>query len=177
VTVHEQAAAFVLDALDAEEAEEFERHISMCPDCEDDLEPLRVAAAALAFAGELPPPPAALRRRVLAVDAVVLRFSRRWQAPLASAAALAACVALVLALTGNEPHRHSVSLNLPAAPAGKVYEIWFVRHGHAVPAGFAHAGRTDVAHVPRGAAVAVTLEPRGGSGRPTGPLLLRTETA
>lgn len=176
--MHDQAAAYVLNALDADEAQAFERHVQLCPGCKEDLEPLRFAAAALAFAGELPPPRSALRRRVLEeVDAVVLRFRRRWTAPLASAAALAACAALVVGLTDGRRQPGGVAFNLPAAPAGKVYEIWFVRHGHAVRAGLAHGGRTHVAHVPRGAEVAVTLEPVGGSLRPTGPLLMKTETA
>ncbi len=175
--VHEQAAAFVLDALDSEEAREFEQHLRVCPDCEEELDRLRVAAAALAFAGELPPPRATLRRRVLSTDAIVLRFPRHARAPVFSAVALAACVALVLSLTPTAPRRHRLVLQLPAAPAGKVYEIWFVRRGRAVPAGLARGGRTEVEDVPPGAAVAVTLERRGGSQRPTGPLLLRTETA
>ena len=169
--IHDQAAGYALDALDAEEADEFERHLVLCPDCEDQIEPLRIAVAALAFAGDVPRPRAELRRRV-----VVPRLRRRWRAPFASAAALAACAALVVGLTGNPPRRH-VAFELPPVPAGKVYEIWFVRAGRAMPAGFAHAGRTELAHVPRGAAVAVTLEPRGGSRRPTGPLLVRAETA
>ena len=175
--MHDQAAPYVLNALDADEAQAFERHAQLCPGCKEDLEPLRFAAAALAFAGELPPPRSALRRRVLEVDAVVLRSRRRWTAPLASAAALAACAALVVGLTDGRRQPGGVAFDLPAAPAGKVYEIWFVRHGHAVRAGLAHGGRTHVARVPRGAEVAVTLEPAGGSLRPTGPLLIKTETA
>ena len=169
--IHEQAAGFVLGALDSAEADEFERHLTVCPDCDEELERLRLAAAALAFAGELPPPRAELRRRV-----VVSRLSHRWPMPAASVLALAACAAVAVGLSGTPPRRQ-VSFQLPPAPAGKVYEIWFVRHGHASPAGFAHAGRNELAHVPRSAAVAVTLEPRGGSRRPTGPLLLRAETA
>ena len=169
--MHDQAAGYALDALDPAEARDFVRLLMLCPDCEDELEPLRAAVAALAFAGELPQPRAELRRRV-----VVPRLRRRRAAPLASAAVLAACAALAVGLTGRSHARH-VSFQLPPAPAGKVYEIWYVRHGQAIPAGFARAGRTELHHVPRGAAVAVTLEPRGGSRRPTGPLLLRAETA
>jgi hypothetical protein len=177
--VHEQAAAFALDALDSDEARDFERHLLICPDCEEELERFRIAAAALAFAGELPLPRANLRRRVLAVDAVVLHIRRRVTAPVLGAAALAACAALAIGLTGggHQGQTRRLSLQLPAAPAGKVYEIWFIRSGRALPAGFGHGGRIRIAHIPRGTAVAVTLEPRGGSRRPTGPLLLRTETA
>jgi Anti-sigma-K factor rskA, C-terminal/Putative zinc-finger len=189
--VHEQAAGFVLDALDADEAENFERHLRLCPACEDELEALRVAAAALAFAGELPPPRPALRRRVLAVDASALRIRRRWTAPLVSAAALAACAALVIGLS-RQPRPAALGLSLlvdargatlvtrglPPAPMGKVYGIWFTRGDFATPAGFLHGRTTRLERpVPPGAGVAVTLEPAGGSRGPTGPLLLRTETA
>jgi anti-sigma factor RsiW len=190
VTIHEQAAAFVLDALDGDEAREFEHHLQLCPDCEEELEPLRVAAVALAFAGELPPPRAELRRRVLAVDSVVLPLRRRWTAPGLSAVALAAGVALAVGLSGHGPssglslvvgeNRDAVLVThgLPDAPIGRVYEIWIVRNGHAVPAGFLHGRRAELNRpLPRGAAVAITLEPPGGSPRPTGPLLLETETA
>src|SRR5581483_11966960 len=94
----------------------------------------------------------------------------------ASSEAAASCAALAVGL-GHEPHGGRVALQVPPAPPGKVYEIWLVRDGRAVAAGFAHAGRNEIRHVPRGSAVAVTLEPRGGSRRPTGPLLLRAETA
>jgi anti-sigma-K factor RskA len=188
--VHEQAAGFALDALDAEEARAFERHLEICPGCEEQLQGLRIAAAALAFAGELPPPRPALRRRVLAVDAVVLPFRRRWTAPLASAAALAAFVALVVGVTERRQGQASglsllvddrgalvVIHGLPAAPRGKVYEIWTIRNGHPSAAGFLHGGKARLSRLPRGASVAVTLEPAGGSRSPTGPLLLTTETA
>ena len=99
--IHQNAAAYVLDALDSEAERGFERHLEVCPECEAELEPLRVAATALAFAGELPRPRAALRKRVLAVDALVVQLRRRWTVPLASAAALAACAALVVGLRGS----------------------------------------------------------------------------
>jgi anti-sigma-K factor RskA len=188
--VHEQAAGFVLDALEEEEARDFERHLEICPDCEEQLDQLRIAAAALAFAGELAPPRPALRRRVLAVDAVVLRFRRRWTAPLVSAAALAACVAIVVGVTERRQGQASglsllvdgrgalvVTHGLPAAPRGKVYEMWTIQGGQASPAGFLHGRKARLSRLPDGASVAVTLEPAGGSRRPTGPLLLTAETA
>jgi anti-sigma-K factor RskA len=187
--MHDQAAAYVLDALDAEEAQAFERHLLLCPACEDELEPLRMAAAALAFAGELPRPRSALRGRVLGQSAVALRIRRRRTAPLVSAAALAACAALVVGLSRQQGQTLGLSLlvdsrgatlvtrGLPPAPMGKVYEIWFTQGDFATPAGFLH-GRTARLDrpVPPGAGVAVTLEPVGGSRSPTGPLLLRTGT-
>jgi len=62
--------------------------------------------------------------------------------------------------------------DLRAAPAGKTYEAWVIDGGTAVPAGLFHGGggMTYVAigrHVPTGATVGVTIEPAGGSSRPT----------
>jgi anti-sigma-K factor RskA len=187
--MHDQAAAYVLDALEPDDALAFERHLRLCPACEEELEPLRVAAAALAFAGELPPPRRALRSRVVAADALVLRFRRRWTAPFVSAAALAACAALVVGVTEKQGQALGLTLlvdgrgatvvthGLRPAPAGKAYEVWLVEDGRATPAGFLRDGRARLARRPRGAAVAVTLESAGGSPRPTGPLLMKTETA
>ena len=88
---------------------------------------------------------------------------------------------LVVGLTdGRETRRRRRrASDLPAAPRrGRSYEIWFVDHGHAVRAGLAHGGRLALTRTsPRGAAVAVTLEPAGGSPQTDGTALLKTETA
>ncbi|MHB8695904.1 MAG: anti-sigma factor [Solirubrobacteraceae bacterium] len=63
---------------------------------------------------------------------------------------------------------------MPAAPAGKIYEVWLVRQGHPAPTtalfDVGASGSATVA-VPgalsRVSAVLVTAEPRGGSRRPT----------
>jgi len=205
--VHEQAAGYALDALDHGEVLEFEHHLRSCPDCEDALEPLRAAAAALAFAGELPLPRPELRLRVLDVGGVVIPLRRRWTVPLLSAgAAAAACAVLVVALYGwgGEAGRRSVAglhsyavsgadgsllvaqtgeavllvRGLPSPAAGTAYELWVIEGGRPVAAGFLRGRLTPLTRpVPRDAAVAVSIEPTGGSPRPTGPLLLRAETA
>src|SRR5438552_1105498 len=69
-------------------------------------------AAALAFAGGLPPPRAVLRRRVLAADAIVLRFRRRWTRPALAAVAVAACLALVFVVLVRNPKGQSLGLSL-----------------------------------------------------------------
>lgn len=61
---------------------------------------------------------------------------------------------------------------LPAAGSGRTYQAWVVAAGAPTPAGlFQSAGDTTVvavsAAVPDGAVVAVTIEPSGGSERPT----------
>ena len=172
--VHEQVAGFALDALDPEESIEFERHLVLCPDCEEALEPLRVAAAALAFAGDLPRPRPELRERVLRVEGVLLPFRRRRMAPLVSAAAAvaAACVAVVFGIRESSggsiaaplgeaqafpvhgakgalvvaPNGEAVLLvqRLAAAPAGRAYEVWIIRRGHPAPAGILHGSIVEL---------------------------------
>jgi anti-sigma-K factor RskA len=65
---------------------------------------------------------------------------------------------------------------LPAAPAGRIYEMWIVpRKGAPVPAGLFNSDRRgEATHVwsqsvdlANAAAVAVTLEPEGGVSAPT----------
>jgi anti-sigma factor RsiW len=190
--VHEQAAAFALDALDAEESTEFERHLGSCPGCEDALEPLRFVAAALAFAGDLPAPPPALRLRVLEVGAAVIPLHRRWRGQLVAAGAVAAACLVLVALPqpwhdGEAratllvgPSREAVLVvrHLPAPPAGRAYEAWIVDRGHIAPAGLLHGSMTTLTRpVPAGASVVVSVEPARGSSRPTGPVVLKAETA
>jgi anti-sigma-K factor RskA len=71
--------------------------------------------------------------------------------------------------------------NLPEMPAGRVFEMWLIPKdgGAPRPAGLFEARRGEGIHVQRGAvdpaaiaAVAVTLEPAGGSQTPTLPILL-----
>ena len=68
--------------------------------------------------------------------------------------------------------------NVPAAPAGKVYELWTISGGQPRPAGLFTvdaSGRATHPVVPTRAPVdvfAVTLEPAGGAPAPTGPIVL-----
>src|SRR5207237_3941998 len=102
--IHEQAAAYVLNALDDEERRVFEAHLGRCTVCDEELGSLRSAAAALAYAVEGPAPPVALRERLLEraraerADANVLPLRRRVSLPVAALAAAAACAALGLGL-------------------------------------------------------------------------------
>ena len=205
MTVHEQAAGFALDALDREEACAFEQHLTLCPGCEDGLEPLRLAAVALAFAGELPTPRPELRRRVLKVEAVVIPFRRRALPVLSAAAVAAACALMALGLrawtddaspplgdatafslrgahgallVASNGEAVLVVRRLPPAPAGKAYEVWVLAQGRATRAGILRGSMMKLSRpVPRGGRVAVTVERANGSEVPTGPFLFRAETA
>ncbi len=166
--LHELTAAYALDALDAGERHDFEAHLPECEQCRAELAELREAVGALALASDGPPPPAALRDRILVAareeppNVIALR-PRRTRLYAGSALAAAACAALAIGLWvglsgGNGPTRvalrgadgtlivHtsgraelSVS-GLAPAPAGKAYEIWVLRDGTTIPAGLFRGG-------------------------------------
>jgi hypothetical protein len=190
--VHDQAAAFALNALDEDESSAFELHLATCPVCEDELERLHFAAAALAFAGELPQPPAQLRLRVLDVGGAVIPLRLRWHGRLLSAAvAAAACVVLAAFLQPFDDVRPTGTVvlgesgkavlivrHLGPAPKGKAYEAWIVSRGRIAPAGMLRGSMVALTRpLPRGSTVVVSLEPIAGSRQPTGPVVLKAETA
>jgi anti-sigma-K factor RskA len=103
--LHELAAPYALDALDADEREHFERHLAECERCSAKVAELLEAAGALAFAVEGPEPPPSLRGRILEAaraesSGKVVAFPRkRWALPaVATIAAIAACAAVGLGL-------------------------------------------------------------------------------
>ena len=75
-----------------------------------------------------------------------------------------------------------VVARLAEAPRGQTYELWVVQGDRPRPAGLFRGGgdRTVVAltrRVPRGAQVAVSLEPAGGVDEFSGTLLFGAQTA
>lgn len=103
--LHDQLAAYALDALDEDERSAFEAHLAECDDCRAELEDFRRTATLLAYGSEGPSPPESLRERVLeeakrerpAQSVVVLR-PRRALRLTAVAAAAAAAIALGLGI-------------------------------------------------------------------------------
>jgi anti-sigma-K factor RskA len=96
--IHELSAAYALDALDTDEREAFSRHLAQCAECREAVAAFQDVAADLAYDADAPPPPPALRDRILAEArsdgaSVVALPRRRWALPLAAAAAVAAGVA------------------------------------------------------------------------------------
>jgi anti-sigma-K factor RskA len=100
--LHDLTAGYALDALDERERAAYEEHLARCESCREELAGLQGAVAALAYAADGPPPPAALRGRVLAAAQAerpnVVPLRPRWAVPSAVAAAVAACAALGLGL-------------------------------------------------------------------------------
>jgi anti-sigma-K factor RskA len=189
---HDLTAAYALDALDADETEAYERHLSQCEECREQLAELNEGAAALAFGSVAPAPPARLRAAILDTAAaersnVVPLLRRRWVARgLAVAAAAAACIVVGLAVSlsqSSDTKVFALMINpdrtatlhvsgLSEAPSGKTYEAWIIPAGRLPrPAALFRDGRNTTVHlrgtVPKNAVVAVTKEPAGGSKQPT----------
>ncbi len=188
---HDLTAAYALDALDPDETEAYERHLSQCEECRERLAELNQSAAALAFGAVAPAPPARLRESILEAAAaertnVAPLLRRRWVARgLAVAAAAAACIAVGLGVSLSQssstrtftlmihPDR-TAELHVSGLPtrSGKTYEAWVIPPGRSPrPAGL-FTGGTDTTlrlrgTVPQHGVVAVTVEPAGGSKQPT----------
>jgi anti-sigma factor RsiW len=98
LSVHDLTAAYALDALDADETRIYEEHLATCPECREELAGLTRAVGSLAYAVGAPPPPDALRGRIL--DAVraermnVVPLRPRWTLAAKAVAAVAACAAI-----------------------------------------------------------------------------------
>ncbi|MGZ4453049.1 MAG: anti-sigma factor [Nocardioides sp.] len=218
--IHALSGAYAVDALDDIERAEFERHLTGCPTCRDEVDDLRETAAALAEATSVEPP-AALRERLLAEIRTVrplppvvepaahpIRARRRWIALVAAAAVIALGAVAWHPWTSPSPTQltavaqvqqapdaqrftthldggtvtvyRSVSLDraalvsrdVGAAPDGKVYQVWLQNPaGAMVPAGFLQPGSSASVALSGEAASAtaagITVEPAGGSPRPT----------
>ena len=148
-------AAFVLGALEPDEADEFRRHLDRCPTCRAEVAGMRRVADALLMAVPQYRPPAGLRRRVLRTVRAESRRKQpaRRRAPALAGALALALVGLVIALalhgsagvkvlharvldstatadvrlTGG--HAELIVRHLPAPSAGRIYEVWLERPG------------------------------------------------
>jgi anti-sigma-K factor RskA len=149
-------AAYVLGALEPDEADEFRRHIDRCATCGAEVAGMAPVADALLIAVPQYRPPAGLRRRVLRT---VRAESRRKQPARRRAPALAGALALALvglvialALHGSSAgvkvlharvldsaatadvrltggHAELIVRHLPAPSEGRIYEVWLERPG------------------------------------------------
>jgi anti-sigma-K factor RskA len=126
---------------------------------------------------------------------------RRWPRPVLALAAASVAAALALGMTQlTAPHRPDVSVQtartsaggavtlivspaqrdavltaarLPSLPDGRVYQVWVIGPAGARPAGFLSGTALVLAGVRAGERVGVTVEPAGGTSRPTtAPIIL-----
>lgn len=171
--IHDLAAAYALDALDAEDRWTYERHLDTCERCREDVVRLRESAEELAYAAAGAEPRPELRDRILAAaraeprTATVVPLRRRWVFPATAVAAVAAaCAAIGLGLWANSlrdgPSQRVVAMEgggslviegdqatlvacVDKPPAGKAYEAWVIENDRPQPAGLFSGG---CRHVP-----------------------------
>jgi anti-sigma-K factor RskA len=171
--IHDLAAAYALDALDAEDRWTYERHLDDCGRCREEVAALRDTASELAYAAEGPEPPAELRDRILAAArqepqrANVVPLRPRWLLPATAVAAVAAaCAAVGLGLWANslrdtQPQRvvavqgapgnlivsgddATLVVCLDEAPAAQTYEAWVIKAERPRPAGLFPGGCSSI---------------------------------
>jgi anti-sigma-K factor RskA len=111
---HELAAAYALDALDADDRRAYEAHLARCERCQQEVTSFRQTAAALAYDVDLPPLPETLEHRILKAARAerpnVVPLPRRWAIPAAALAVASAAAAIVLGvwaahLSGSLDHQ------------------------------------------------------------------------
>ena len=97
--IHELSAAYALDALSADERQEFEEHLAHCNECRETVAAFHDTAAALAHGVEAKQPPPALRERILdearGERQNVVPLRPRWAFRATSAVAAVAAVAAI----------------------------------------------------------------------------------
>src|SRR5204862_5350511 len=98
IDIHDLTTAYALDALSPDEAREYEEHLATCERCRRELAELSSVAGTLAFGVESPPPPPALRDRILVAARAerdnVVPLRPRWT--LAAKAVTAVAAVLVI---------------------------------------------------------------------------------
>ena len=109
--LRDNAGPWVLGALDDDEAWRFSAHLDVCQSCRDEVERLRVAAAALPLAAPPVEPPPALKARLMnivqaeaqerAAAAAPASRWRTWLGALQARPALAAGLASLLIVAGG----------------------------------------------------------------------------
>ncbi|HUA05386.1 MAG TPA: anti-sigma factor [Solirubrobacteraceae bacterium] len=158
----EDAAAYVLGALEPPEAETFRRHLAGCTACQKEVAELEQVTGSLADASIRYQVPRELRRRVLhEVRATPKAQASRpawswspriaWVVTGAAAAIVVIAIVLVIALGSGGSGTRTIHAStgsaelqiadgradlivhrLPALPAGRIYEMW-VQRGNATP--------------------------------------------
>jgi anti-sigma factor RsiW len=137
--IHELVAPYALDALDAEERAEFERHLADCERCSRELRVLQDTATSLAWGAAGPEPSPDLRGRILErarEEAQVIAFQprRSWVTPtLGAIAAVAAIVAIGLGLWGASLSNDLDRERELRAAQGRALEIVGDRGAQVVP--------------------------------------------
>ena len=97
--IHDLSAAYALDALSAEERQEFEQHLAHCEECRETVAAFHDIAASLAHGVEAQQPPPELRARLLeqarGERGNIVPFRPRWTVRATSTVAAVAAVAAI----------------------------------------------------------------------------------
>jgi Anti-sigma-K factor rskA/Putative zinc-finger len=174
---HDDVGAYLLGALNDLERQAFERHLSGCSECQEELERLRPAAEALPGSVVQLAPPPGLKKRLMAEvegDSKVVTLPRRRPTRLLAVAAvllLGLVVGYGVAQLGGDDTRTVTATIAKAMPqaggsleisgssgtlrlhdmpdlgGARVYQVWY-RHGERlVPARTFEVGRSGVGDV------------------------------
>jgi len=153
----QDAAAYVLGALEAQEAASFRRHLATCAVCRDEVAALQAVTDALPMAAPQIVAPRSLKRKVMKAARAEARpqpaaIARRSLVPVFTGLAAAAAVAFGVvelvpggssgarivqaSVPGNSGAatlrvsgtRGELTLeHMPAPPPGRIYEVWLQR--------------------------------------------------
>ena len=97
--IHDLSAAYALDALSAEERQDFEQHLAHCEECRETVAAFHDTAASLAHGVEAQQPPPELRARLLeqarGERGNIVPFRPRWTVRATSTVAAVAAVAAI----------------------------------------------------------------------------------
>jgi anti-sigma-K factor RskA len=164
--LHTLSGAYAIDALSAEEAAQFRRHLDACSVCRQEVRELQQAAATMG-ASEAVLPPAYLRQRVLtAVDRtpqlpprgqgnVIHVAPHRWgMRLLVAAAAMVVVVAGAFGISrmgGNAPEQQSLL-------AANVVKVFQAEDAHTATMRTSNGGTISVATSPKLGEMAVDTE-------------------
>jgi anti-sigma factor RsiW len=139
----EDLAAYLLDALTADEAREFRTHLEGCARCQSDERWLRAAVETLPSSVEQFDPPRELRNRLMARvhieaanDRTPVREAprRRWRWTMVRTAAAAAAIAIAIFgplgyLLGNDEETKTTTIQAEATPSEPSAQARVVRTG------------------------------------------------
>ncbi|HEY3080480.1 MAG TPA: anti-sigma factor [Chloroflexota bacterium] len=121
--VAELASAYLLGALEPEEAAELERHLELCPPCRESVDAERSVAESLALVVPQRTPPPRLRASLMAAvrgepaEPRARRWRRFFPSPLAAALGAAAAASLALLVALGWAFGLQSRLDAPPAPA------------------------------------------------------------
>jgi anti-sigma-K factor RskA len=193
---HEDVGAYLLGALDDLERQAFERHLSGCDECQEELERLRPAADALPGSVEQLAPPPGLKKRLMAEVEPPRRRTNGSILAVAAAVVIALAVAFgVTRLGGDETRTVTATVargmpqaggrldidgdratlrlhDMPRLRGTRVYQVWLQHGDRMVPArtfevGSTGGGDVRLQDVRDADGVYVTREDRGGARVPS----------